>query len=121
MSVNEQDLAYILGEPYPDSARKRKAANDILSDLREAIEQELELGGDASTLVPTVTEWLRRIGPEISPPPTEEVEWEYYCQGDGYNRYVYTEADAKKWSDRGYTVSKRTKPVEAGPWIKVQL
>ena len=38
----------------------RPAAGDALDDLRESIEQEMELGGDASTLVPAVTEWLKR-------------------------------------------------------------
>jgi len=50
----------------------------------------------------------------------DEVEWEYLCRGDGYSRYVSTEADAEKWRKRGYSVSKRTPAIEAGPWIEVQ-
>jgi len=53
-------------------------------------------------------------------PVADEVKWEYLCRGDGYNRYVNTEAEAEKWRKRGYSVSKRTPAIEAGPWIEVQ-
>lgn len=101
--------------PAPSAA---EVAEDALDDLRESIEQEMELGGDTSTLVPAVTEWLKRwpVSALSTQPAAGEVEWGWRHDIGGLRTTTSMEAAQLLANKYNGTVMSRT----IGPWVEAQ-